>query len=81
LLDTYEAAAVQLASLAEEADNDSVRVAAISRRVDLTERRITTLAGVGMLPRTWRGWDVAISAARDLEAKVREGKEHRGSLE
>jgi hypothetical protein len=57
----------KLAALAEEADNSSAAVAAVSRRCDLAVRRLDLLAAAGLVPHDRGGWRAAI----DLRAIVR----------
>jgi hypothetical protein len=57
----------KLADLAEDADNSSAAVAAVSRRCDLAERRLSLLASAGLVPHDRAGWRVAI----DLPSLVR----------
>ena len=58
----------KLAALADHADNSSAQVAAVSRRCDLAERRLSLLAAAGLVPRDRAGWQVAIDLPSLLRA-------------
>jgi len=60
----------KLADLADDADNSSAAVAAVSRRCDLAERRLSLLAAAGLVPRDRAGWRVAIDLPSLLRAIV-----------
>jgi hypothetical protein len=70
MLATYRWADEQLVALGEEADNDSVRVAAVARRVDVAERRLVLLARTGRLPSTPGQWSTAMEAPAAAQAFI-----------
>lgn len=60
----HYAQAVEDLALLIDSPNDTVRVAAITRRVEIVERRVLTLRELGLLPADWRRWH------RDLDGRV-----------
>lgn len=62
--------AIEDLALLVDSPNDSVRVAAITRRVDLVERRVLTLRELGLLPRDWGGWAQAVESVHIAERLV-----------
>jgi hypothetical protein len=67
-LSVFEWGIDSLADLAEDADNSSAAVAAVSRRCDLAERRLGLLASAGLVPRDQAGWRIAIDLPSLLRA-------------
>jgi hypothetical protein len=53
LLDQFEQTIEDLALLSTDADSDPVKLGAITRRLEVVERRIMVLGSLGLLPRDW----------------------------
>ncbi len=62
LLAHFEQAIEDLALLCAETEHDAVKLGAITRRLDVVERRITVLRSLGLLPRDWDRWSAAQDA-------------------
>ncbi len=68
LLEHFEQAIEDLAMLVDST-NDAVRVAAITRRVEIVERRVLTLRELGLIPADWRRWRHGLEA-RELYGRL-----------